>query len=41
MEIKEVEKRVEVSNRKNRTFEWIHTQVGEFETTDSRINQPG
>ncbi|XP_064599995.1 leucine-rich repeat and IQ domain-containing protein 1-like [Liolophura sinensis] len=33
-EEKEREKRSEVATRASRTFEWLHTQVGEFPTSD-------
>ncbi|XP_060068248.1 leucine-rich repeat and IQ domain-containing protein 1-like [Ylistrum balloti] len=38
IERKDLDKRVENHNRTKRTFEWIHTQVGDYEVSDSRIN---
>ncbi|XP_069132519.1 leucine-rich repeat and IQ domain-containing protein 1-like [Argopecten irradians] len=40
IERKELDKKVENHNRTKRTFEWIHTQVGEYDVTDSRISKP-
>ena len=39
-EHKELEKRIEAGTKKDRTFEWLHTQVGEYDVSSSRIQQP-
>ncbi|XP_025085062.1 leucine-rich repeat and IQ domain-containing protein 1-like [Pomacea canaliculata] len=37
---RELEKQAEVQTKKGRTYEWLHTQVGDFDVSSSRIN-PG
>lgn len=32
------EKRIEKSEKVSRTFEWLHTQVGDYDVSDSPIN---
>jgi hypothetical protein len=34
----EREKRIEKSEKVSRTFEWLHTQVGDYDISDSNIN---
>nr|KAG5699220.1 hypothetical protein BaRGS_012741 [Batillaria attramentaria] len=35
---KEMEKQMEMRTKAGRTFEWIHTQVGDYDLSSSRIN---